>query len=166
MKKFIIVLHLLLCLTTLLLLFGCNASPVSASTDEDAESTTYNYDGSLISGLLDKIIASPGTLEPMLVKVTSARLVRQGCLLHYDQIAINDDYVRGSTDPEEQYFINEEVLDEQVAVANAYLNCAKLASPYLDDKFVEYINSKEDGLHFTLYWLDGDVVFLSEMKAS
>lgn len=164
MKKNLKILHLVLCIVTLLLLFGCGTSPVGASASADAQPTTYLYDGSIISGMLDKIMASSGTIEAVPVQITSARFVRQGCLIHYDKIEYNDNYVRGSIDPKEAYFLNEEELDEQVTVSSAYLDCPKVASPYLDERFVEYIDSKEDGVPFTLYWLDGEVIFVSIIK--
>lgn len=164
MKSLIKSLFSVTCIMTLLLLFGCGTSPTTATAGDDAEPTTYAYEGSIISGMLDKIMASSGTIEAFPVKITGAKLVRQGCLIHYDKIAYNDDYVRGSTDPEEDYFLNEEELDEQVAISSAYLNCSKVASPYLDESFVEYISSKENGVPFTLYWLDGDVIFVSMIQ--
>jgi len=164
MKKLIKSSHLVLCILTLLLLFGCGASPTTATAGDDTKPTTYAYDGSIISGMLDKIIASSGTIEAFPVEITGAKIVRQGCLIHYDKIEYNDDYVRGSTDPKEEYFLNEEELDEQVAISNAYLSCPKVASPYLDESFVEYISSKENGVPFTLYWLDGEVIFVSMIQ--
>ncbi len=164
MKKSLKSLHLVLCIITLLLLFGCGTSPTSADASADAEPTTYEYDGSIISGMLDKIMASSDEIVAFPVQITGAKIVRQGCLIHYDKIEFNDDYVRGSTDPNEEYFLNEEELDEQVAVNDAYLNCPKNASPYLDESFVEYIASKENGVPFTLYWLDGEVIFVSIIK--
>ncbi len=165
MKKLFKPLHLILCAMMLLMLFGCGASPTTATAaSDDAEPTTYEYDGSLISGMLDKIMMSSGKIETMPVKITGAKLVRQGCLIHYDEVAYNEEYVRGSTDPKEAFFLNKEELDEQVSISNAYLNCSKVATPYLDDSFVEYISSKDDGVPFTLYWLDGEVIFVNMIK--
>lgn len=164
MKKILKSLYLILCIIPLLLLFGCGSIETSSTSSDDDEVTSYEYDGSIISGLLDRIIDSSSTLESFPVKITSARLVRQGCLIHYDRIAYNEDYKSGSTEPDEAYFLNEEELDEQVAIADAYLNCSKVNSPYLDSAFAEYISSKEDGVAFTLYWLDGDVIFVSEIN--
>jgi len=156
-------LYLMFFLLPLLLLLGCDASPVS-SVSESSEPVTYEYDGTIISDMLDRVIASPGKIESYPVLITGASLVRQGCLIHYDKIEYNDNYVRGSTDPQKAYFLNEAALDDQVAINNAYLYCSKVTSPYLDDSFIEYINSNENGVYFTLYWLDGDVIFVSEIK--
>lgn len=164
MKKYFKSIVLMLCVLTLPLFFGCGALETSTSADADAEPASYDYDGSLISGLLDRIMASANQVESFPALITSAQLVRQGCLLHYDKLAYNDNYKRGSAKPEESYFLNEEELDEQVAVTGAYLNCSKVASPYLEKKFVEYISSKKNGANFTLYWLDGQVIFVSEIN--
>jgi len=156
---------LILSLLFIALLFGCGASPASSVSDESSEPVIYVYDGSIISDMLDRVIASSKTVESFPVLITGASLARQGCLIHYDKIEYNDNYVRGSTDPQKAYFLNEAALDEQVAISNAYLNCSKVTSPYLDDSFIEYINSNENGVYFTLYWLDSDVIFVSEIKA-
>ncbi len=157
---------LVLCVVPLLACIGCGSIETAASASDAAMPTEFAYDGSIISGLLDRIIASPNKVESYPVQITSAELVRQGCLIHYDKLAYNDNYVRGSTDPAESYLINEEELDEQTAVYNAYLSCAKLDTPYLDKTFVEYIKNKKLGAPFTLYWLDGQVIFVSEIKMS
>ena len=148
----------------LLLLLGCGTVQTAASASEDATPTAFEYDGCLVSGLLDRIIASPNKVESYPVQITSAQLVRQGCLIHYDKLAYNDNYRRGSTDPEEAYLLNDEQLDEQTAVYDAYLSCTKVDSPYLDKSFVDYIAGKKEGAPFTLYWLDGQVIFVSEIK--
>lgn len=164
MKKILKYLHLALCIFTSLLFLGCGTSPASADANEGPKPSSYEYDGSIISGMLDKIMTSSDAIVAFPVQITGAKIVRQGCLIHYDKIEFNDDYVRGSTDPNEAYFLNEEELDEQVAVNDAYMNCPNIASPYLDEGFVEYIASKENGVPFTLYWLDGEVIFVSIIK--
>ena len=153
-----------MCLLPLLACIGCGSVETAASASDAAAPTDFAYDGSIVSGLLDRIIASPNKVESYPVQITSAELVRQGCLIHYDKLAYNDNYVRGSTDPAESYLINEEELDEQTAVYDAYLNCTKLDTPYLDKTFVEYIKTKKSGAPFTLYWLDSQVIFVSEIK--
>lgn len=157
-------LYLALLLLPILALLGCGAVQVTASASDDAAPTEFAYDGSIIVGLLDRIIASPNKVDSFPVQITSAELVRQGCLIHYDKLAYNDNYKRGSEKPEEAYFLNDEELDEQTAVYNAYLCCAKVDSPYLDKGFVDYIAGKKEGAPFTLYWLDGQVIFVSEIK--
>ena len=154
---------LALCIMPMLVCLGCGSVETVASASDAAVPAAFEYDGSIISGLLDRIIASPNKVETYPVQITSAELVRQGCLIHYDKLAYNDNYVRGSSDPAESYLINDETLDEQTAVYNAYLSCAKLDTPYLDKTFVEYIKSKKNGAPFTLYWLDGQVIFVSEI---
>ncbi len=155
---------LALCAAAVLSLLGCGAVKTAASASEEATSVVYEYDGSIISGLLNRIIASQNKVEAVPVRITSAQLVRQGCLIHFDRLAYNPEYERGSTDPEKAYLINEEEKDEQTVIADAYLNCTKVKSPYLDKEFVAYISGKKNGVNFTLYWLDGQVIFLSKIN--
>lgn len=157
-------LYLALLMLPILALLGCGSVQVTASTSDDAAPTTFAYDGSIIGGLLDRIMASPSKVESFPVQITSAALVRQGCLIHYDKLAYNDSYKRGSEEPAEAYLINDEELDEQTAVYDAYLSSTKVDSPYLDKSFVDYIAGKKEGAPFTLYWLDGQVIFVSEIK--
>ncbi len=157
-------LYLALFMLPLLLFLGCGSVQVTSSASDEAGPTAYAYDGSIIGGLLDRIIASPNRVESFPVQITSAELVRQGCLIHYDKLAYNENYKRGSEEPDEAYFLNDEELDEQTAVYDAYLSCAKVDSPYLDKGFVDYIAGKKDGAPFALYWLDGQVIFVSEIN--
>ncbi len=157
-------LYLMLCVIPLLTFLGCGSVETAASVSDPASPTAFAYDGSIISTLLDRIMASPNKVESFPVQVTSAELVRQGCLIHYDKLAYNENYVRGSSDPAESYFYNEEELDEQTAVYDAYLSSSKVDSPYLDKSYVDYIKAKKSGAPFTLYWLDGQVIFVSEIK--
>ena len=147
----------------MLLMLGCDTVKTTASANDNAAPTQCPYDGSLISGLLDRVVASSNKVESFPVKITSAELVRQGCLIHYDKLAYYENYKRGSTDPDESFFTNDEEVDEQTVVTGAYLNSSKVKSPYLDKVFVQYISGKKSGAPFTLYWLDGQVIFVSEI---
>lgn len=154
----------LLCALTLLGVAGCGTVKTAASASAEPTPAAFVYDGSIISGMLDRIIASSDKVDAVPVTITSAQLVRQGCLIHFDRLAYNENYKRGSTDPGEAYLLNEEELDEQATVANANLHSDKVKSAYLDKSFVEYIASKKSGASFTLYWLDGQIIFVSEIK--
>lgn len=157
-------LFVVLAIIPMLLMLGCGSVKTAASASDSASPTACPYDGSIIGGLLDRIIASPNKVESFPVQITGAELVRQGCLIHYDKLAYNLNYKRGSTNPDESFFTNNEEVDEQTVVTDAYLNSSKVDSPYLDKVFVQYITGKKDGAPFVLYWLDGQVIFVSEIK--
>lgn len=125
----------------------------------EGESETDYID---VGGLLDRISSSGVPLTSFPALVIGAEVSEGGCTLTIDRLENNPDFTPGSTG-DEQYLLNAEAIPEQIDASYAYAQYDMRVEGEISQRFADYAAGFEGGAQFTLYMLEDELVYASEV---